>query len=101
MRYSGWGVVALAVTLVLFGFSDADLAIQAQFFDPATNSWLLARDEPVARLVFYTVPKLLIALSGIACLAALVLSRRISRAAHRTGNDLIPPCRNRRRRASR
>ena len=52
MRYSGWGVVALAVPRVLFGFSDADLAIQAPFYEPATNSWLLAKDEPVARPVF-------------------------------------------------
>lgn len=83
MRYSGWGVVALAVTLALFGFSDADIAVQALFHDPETNRWLVAKSEPVARLAFYTVPKILIVIFGIACLTALILSRWLSWAARR------------------
>ena len=83
MRYSALAAAGLVLTLAIFGFSDADLAVQSLFFDPRTGGWLLDKQEPVLRLVFYSGPKVLLILFAVACLLALLLSRRFPWAARR------------------
>lgn len=75
MIYIAAAAAALAVTLAVFGMSDADVTIQNFFYDPLTSGWLLDKKEPIARLIFYTGPKVLIILFGVCCLVSLIFSR--------------------------
>lgn len=83
MRYSALAVAGLVLTLGLFEFSAADMSVQALFFDPRTGGWLIEKQEPIARLIFYDGPKVLLILFAVFCLLALLLSSRFSWAARR------------------
>ncbi|HEY0947168.1 MAG TPA: phosphatase PAP2 family protein [Opitutaceae bacterium] len=65
LERSFWPVVALlAAVMVLFEWSDVDLALQDRFFDFATQRWLVDGRAPVPRWWFYTAPKIVLAVSG-------------------------------------
>jgi len=88
-KFAVVGLFALVLTLVVFGFNDADLVVQNLFFDAATSSWMVSKQAPLERLVFYTGPKALIICFGIACVVALIASPRWPWAARRRRALLI------------
>lgn len=63
---------ALVLTLGIFGFTDLDLAVQDRLFDTMTASWLWDKQEPIARLFFYTGPKLALVFLAAVCLLILL-----------------------------
>jgi len=75
----------LALTLVAFETTSLDLYVQDRLYDPV-RGWLIDRDAPVPKLIFYEGPKVIIGVIGaflIVCIAApasrsakLPLSRR-------------------------
>jgi membrane-associated PAP2 superfamily phosphatase len=66
--------VALVGVLVLFECTDLDLAVQDRFYDFQAQRWIVDRDEPVARMIFYTGPKVAAVAVGVACGAVGLLS---------------------------
>ncbi len=78
-----FALAALILTLAFFGFSDADLRFQELFYTPQTGSWFWDKQEPIARLLFYTGPKVALILFGVCCTASLVFSNRLEWAAVR------------------
>lgn len=66
---------ALLGVLVLFGTTDLDLVIQDQLFDASAGAWIVDARAPVPRLVFYRLPKLLLAAFGVSLLGWSQLAR--------------------------
>lgn len=78
-RSLGPAIGALVLLFGLFEVTSLDLLVQDRFFDFAAGTWMIDRDEPVARAVFYTGPKVPIALVGLALIAGLVRPPRAMR----------------------
>lgn len=51
----------LALALWLLQTTNIDLTIQQNLFDSENKKWLIDRNEPVKKLIFYTGPKILFA----------------------------------------
>lgn len=83
MIHCRWAVVALVLTLIVFGLSDVDMAIQNVFYDTAVSGWLIDKYEPISRMLFYTGPKAIIILFGVCCFLVLVFSKWLPWAARR------------------
>lgn len=65
--------LALIIMALCFAnYSDFDVDLQNHFFNYQTQSWLIDADEPIARFIFYTFPKILFGLA-IALVAILAL----------------------------
>jgi membrane-associated PAP2 superfamily phosphatase len=60
--------VLLATSLVLFETTPLDLLVQDLFFDRSTGTWLVDRDSPLPRWLFYEGPKVVLA-GWLLCLA--------------------------------
>lgn len=74
--------ILLALVFALFECTTLDLRVQDRFFDFSTGRWMIDRNEPVARGLFYTGPKVAIIALGLGLIAALVRPpRRLRRSA--------------------
>lgn len=62
-------VLALAVLVGVFEFTEIDLGLQDQFYDFATRQWLVDRDHPVGRALFYHGPKVALGILAVSLLA--------------------------------
>lgn len=67
-RWLGPALLLLLASLAFFEVTDVDLALQDRLFDFHTGRWLVDRDEPVARTLFYVGPKYSIILTGVVLL---------------------------------
>lgn len=56
-------------SLLLINFSNIDLEIQKYFFDFDKKTWIVDRDEPIKKFIFYQFPKVLFGVAIIACAA--------------------------------
>lgn len=65
-------MVTAALVFALFEVTTIDLAVQDRLFDFSAGTWMIDRNEPVARALFYTGPKVVLALLGLALLVAVV-----------------------------
>jgi membrane-associated PAP2 superfamily phosphatase len=63
----------LLAVLCLVNYSNIDLEIQKYLFDFETKTWLIDKDEPVKKLLFYQLPKLLFGIGVAGCLVAAIL----------------------------
>ena len=64
-----WPTVGLlAATLVLYEFSPLDLRLQDQLYDFTNRRWLVDARDPLWRVLFYTGPKQVIVVFGLALL---------------------------------
>jgi membrane-associated PAP2 superfamily phosphatase len=59
-------VFLLAGVIAVFEFTNLDLALQDRFFDFATGRWWIDARDPVWRTLFYTGPKAVIIVVGVA-----------------------------------
>jgi len=66
-------ILLLAVTFAVCEATGIDLRVQDHFYNFATRSWLVDAASPLPRLLFYTGPKALVWLTGLALLAAAIL----------------------------
>ncbi|MEQ9491818.1 MAG: phosphatase PAP2 family protein [Alphaproteobacteria bacterium] len=79
-------IAALAATLALFHWTSLDLRFQSLLFNAETGQWILSKQEPIARLVFYDGPRLMLIVAGIAALLLLAGQKWIGWARnHRRG----------------
>lgn len=67
-------VLVLGAILAVFELTSIDLNVQDRCYDRATRSWLIDRNEPVGRAIFYTGAKALVVAVGISCGLAVVAS---------------------------
>ncbi len=67
----------LLALLCLVNYSNIDLEIQKYLFDFKTKTWLIDKDEPVKKLLFYQLPKVLFGLGVAACFTAVILGFKI------------------------
>lgn len=66
---------ALGLVLILESFTDIDLLVQNFFYDPDTSAWLISPEaHRRLRPFFYDGPKIILAVIGLAGLAAFVSS---------------------------
>ncbi len=66
---------AAALLVLVFGLFELtwlDLWIQDRFFDFSAGTWMIDRNEPVARALFYSGPKVLLVGLSLALIASLV-----------------------------
>ena len=61
----------IIISLSIFQKTDIDLKIQNNFYNFVDNSWIIDRNEPVKKFIFYQLPKILL---GIAIISSLVIS---------------------------
>jgi membrane-associated PAP2 superfamily phosphatase len=54
----------LALTLAVFESTSLDLRLQDRLYDPAAGGWLVDRNAPVPKLIFYDGPKVILAVIG-------------------------------------
>lgn len=69
-------IVALALiaaALCWINYSDIDVKIQNHFFDFETKTWLVDRNEPIKKFIFYKFPKMLLGAGIVFCLGAAIV----------------------------
>ena len=59
------------MSLWIFQKTDIDLKIQNNFYNFVDKSWIIDRNEPIKKFIFYQLPKILL---GIAIISSLVIS---------------------------
>lgn len=60
----------IAAALCLINFTDLDVKIQNYFFNFETKTWLIDKDEPFKKFIFYKFPKILLGVAIVFCLVA-------------------------------
>lgn len=65
--------LALLATILFFGLSGADIAIQSHFYNPQTHQWLVDSNNAVLKFVFYDGIKRLLILIGVVILVGLIV----------------------------
>ncbi len=63
----------IAAALCLINFTDLDVKIQNYFFNFETKTWLIDKDEPIKKFIFYKFPKILLGVVILFCLVATIL----------------------------
>lgn len=65
--------IALVASLFFFEYSDFDILVQNYFFDFSKKSWLVDKDEPIKKFIFYKFPKFLFGAALLWLLGSLFL----------------------------
>jgi membrane-associated PAP2 superfamily phosphatase len=60
-------------SILFFGLSGADIAIQSHFYNPQTNQWLVDSNNAVLKFVFYDGIKRLLIIIGVVVLVGLII----------------------------
>lgn len=63
--------ILLVLSLLLVNFSDIDLEIQKYLFNFDSKLWIVDKNEPLKKLIFYKLPKIIF---GVVVVSFLVLS---------------------------
>ena len=64
------------MALCLINYTNFDLNIQKYFFDFESKKWLIDKNEPVKKFIFYQFPKILFGVILIACLSIAIIGFR-------------------------
>ena len=64
------------MALCLINYTNFDLNIQKNFFDFESKKWLIDKNEPVKKFIFYQFPKILFGGIIIACLSGAIIGFR-------------------------
>lgn len=70
------GFTGIAASLWLAQSTNLDLAIQHYLFNFQNKTWLIDRDEPIKKFLFYTFPKLLFGITIGSLIGALIYARK-------------------------
>ncbi len=68
------GFLLLATGLFIAQNYNFDLAIQNYFFQPKNNSWIIDKDEPIKKFIFYKLPKILLGIAIVILLIILIFN---------------------------
>lgn len=66
----------LTLTYLIIEFSSFDRLIQDRLYSLETNNWLIDRNEPILKFLFYNLPKYLIAAFGIFTIVSAIKNRK-------------------------
>lgn len=69
-------LILICAALCLINFSDIDLEIQKKLFNFSDQTWLINKDELVAKFIFYKFPKVLFGVAVVGCLLAAIFGFR-------------------------
>ena len=69
-------IILGVAALCWINYSDIDLELQRRLFDFETKAWLVDRNEPIAKFIFYKFPKICLGIFIVATLVATVLGFR-------------------------
>ena len=78
----------IVAALCLINFTDLDVKIQNYFFDFETKTWLIDKDEPIKKFIFYKFPKILLGVAIVFCLVATVVGFRKKQILKRVQDDV-------------
>jgi membrane-associated PAP2 superfamily phosphatase len=67
-------LVLIILALCLINYTEIDIKIQDYFFDFENKSWLVDRNEPVKKFIFYQFPKILLGLAIFVLLASTIFA---------------------------
>jgi len=67
-------IFLIIISLLYFQFSYADIIFQKMFFDFDNKKWLIDKNEPVGKAVFYDLPKVILGIIIFGTLLAYYLS---------------------------
>ena len=68
-------IVLLVVTILFFQFSNVDVWVENLFYNSATHTWLIDRDNKILKVIFYTGIKKLLITVAVMMLLALIIFR--------------------------
>ena len=68
-------IVLLVVTILFFQFSNVDVWVENLFYNSATHTWLIDRDNKILKVIFYTGIKKLLITVAVMMLFALIIFR--------------------------
>ncbi len=66
-------LILIVMALCLIQYTNIDIEIQNHFFDFTTKTWLIDRDEPIKKLIFYKFPKIIFGVGILFCLIAAII----------------------------
>ena len=69
----------MLLALLMIQFSNFDVWLQNYFFDFEQETWLIDKDEPIKKFIFYQLPKILMGVAMFVCLAASIISFKNSK----------------------
>lgn len=61
-------LILIILALGFFQISDFDVKIQNYFFNFVNQTWVIDRDEPIKKLLFYQLPKIFLGIAILICL---------------------------------
>ena len=69
-------IITLVITILFFEYTNTDIALQRYFYDFNTHTWLINRDEPVLKFIFYNGIKKLLIIFAVCILFSLIFFRK-------------------------
>ncbi len=69
-------VFLLIATILFFEYTNVDIALQNYFYNFETHKWLLDRDEPILKFIFYNGIKKLLIIFAVCILFSLLFFRK-------------------------
>lgn len=72
-------LLLIVLALVAINYSEMDLLLQKWLFDFEKKSWLIDKDEPNGKFIFYQLPKILFGALLAFCLAAIKIAKNKNR----------------------
>ncbi len=69
-------ITALVITLLFFEYTNTDIALQNYFYDFNTHTWLIDRNEPILKFIFYKGIKNLLIIFAVCILFSLIFLRK-------------------------
>ncbi len=69
-------IITIIITILLFEYTNIDIALQNYFYDFQTHKWLIDRNEPVLKFIFYNGIKKLLIIFAVCILFSLIFFRK-------------------------
>jgi membrane-associated PAP2 superfamily phosphatase len=69
-------ILVLIITILFFQFTNIDIILQNYFYNFETHKWLIDRNEPVLKLIFYDGIKKVLILFAVSVLFSLIFFRK-------------------------
>lgn len=69
-------IFALIITILFFEFTNVDIWLQNYFYNFETHKWLIDRNEPILKFIFYNGIKKLLIIFAVLILLSLIFFRK-------------------------
>ncbi len=75
-KYIVFTIIILFITIVFFQYTNVDIWLQNYFYNFETHKWLVDRNEPISKFIFYNGIKKLLIIFAVCVLFALIFFRK-------------------------